>query len=658
MTRGLGRSQIGVTDQMVETYGETIWRLCHNVQVRRGDAVRELDWAAIEANREGTGLSDAQIAGRIGLTREQVIYIRVLLERRKYRRHHYYRLYELGGGRRFRAERFVPHEERFTFTESAMRIRQTLDFSGPRAEHHLRTGEWSADTVPSWLAERALATPDRIAIKGPAGEMTYAEAYDAARRLAGAFVELGLGRGDVVTIQLPNVAEFVLVYFAVTLFGGVLSTLHMPYREAEMRPLVDHSGARAVVCGAATEAYDAPGEMLALASHCQSLERVVVASGDAPRGTSSLIDMIDNGDAELIGSGPVASDPAILCFTSGTSSSPKAVVHNYHTMLSNNRLCAPLHGLVADDVFLSGAPFTHAFGICIINFALLAGGTQLLMPLFTPTALAVTIESGRPSQLFVAPAHVAACLQTGAFEGRDLSSVRTATISGSACPRDLAAALDDRLDGVVGQMWGMTECFMGLVTPFDADPEIRHATLGRSTPAVEMRLISETGELARIGEDGEIEIRGASVVPGYFGNDAANRQSYSHGGWFRTGDLAAADAGGNIRITGRVKDVINRGGIKINPTDVEALIDGHPSVAQSAIVPMPDPVLGEKGCVFVTLVEGAKMTLDEVRGYLEERGVAKFKWPERLEIVDAMPMTPTRKIIKSELARRLSGSNE
>ena len=658
MTRGLGRSQIGVTEQMVETYGETIWRLCNNVQVRRGDAVRELDWAAIEANRDGTGLSDAEIAERIGLTREQVLYIRVLLERRKYRRHHYYRLYELGGGRRFRAERFVPHEDRFTFADSAMRLRETLEFDASRAELHLRTGEWSADTVPSWLAERAETTPDRVAIKGPDGETTYAEAYDAARCLAGAFVELGLGRGDVVAIQLPNMTEFVLVYFAVTMFGGVLSTLHMPYRVAEMRPLVDHSGARAVVCGAATGSYDAPGEMQALASQCESLEHVVVAGGEAPPGTSSLIEMIDHGDGERIGSGPVASDPAILCFTSGTSSAPKAVVHNYHTMLSNNRLCASLYGLVADDVFLSGAPFTHAFGICIINFALMAGGTQLLMPLFTPDTLAETIESGRPSQLFVAPAHVAACLQSGAFEGCDLSSVRTATISGSACPRDLAAALDDRLDGIVGQMWGMTECFMGLVTPFDAAPEIRHATLGRSTPAVEMRLMADTGEPAATGEDGEIEIRGASVVPGYFGNDAANRQSFSDGGWFRTGDLAAADAGDNIRITGRVKDVINRGGIKINPTDVENLIDSHPSVAQTAIVPMPDPVLGEKGCVFVTLVEGAKMTLDDVLSYLEERGVAKFKWPERLEIVDAMPMTPTRKIIKSELVGRLSGSSD
>jgi len=283
----------------------------------------------------------------------------------------------------------------------------------------------------------------------------------------------------------------------------------------------------------------------------------------------------------------------------------------------------------------------------------MAGGTQHLLPLFTPPALADAIETGRPTQLFVAPAHVAACLQSGAFDGRDLGSVRTATISGSSCPRDLAAAFDQRIDGVVGQMWGMTECFMGLVTPFDAGSDVRLGTLGRSTPAVEMRLMADDGTPAKTDEDGEIEIRGASVVPGYFDNETATRQSFSDGGWFRTGDLAAADAAGNIRITGRVKDVINRGGIKINPTDIENLITAHDAVVQSAIVAMPDDVLGEKACLFVELAPGAALGFDEMTDYLDANGVAKMRWPERLEIVTEMPMTPTRKIIKDELAKLL-----
>ena len=655
MTLGLRRVQIGVTPQMVETFGEYIWQHSHNIQVRRGDAVRALDWAEIEAQRPGTGMSDAQIAGRIGLTREQVIYIRLVLERRKFNRRHFHRQSDLGGGRRFRAERFTPHEERFAFSGDAIALREALDFDPRAAERYIHGGQWNADTVTGWLEKWAAETPDRTAIQGPSGALSYAETRDKARRLAGALLDLGLAKGDVVAIQLPNVPEFLLAYFAVTMIGGVLGTLHMPYRQGEMAPLLRHARARAVICGGASETYDAPAEMVRLKDVVETLEHVIVAGGTAPEGTHSLADFIDNGTARGIEVPAVASDPAILCFTSGTSAAPKAVIHTYHTMLSNNRECAALYGIGPNDVFLSGPPFTHAFGICIINFALLAGGTNLLMPLFTPPALAETIERGRPTVLFVAPAHIAACLEAGAFDGIDLSPVRSVTISGSPCPLELAREFDARLpNGVVGQMWGMTEMFMGLVTPFDDAPERRHGTLGKATPAVENRITGPDGAIVEPGQEGEIEIRGCSVFSGYFGNDQANRLAFTGDGWFRTGDLGIADSDGYVRLTGRVKDIINRGGIKINPADLETLLDGHPAVLQSAIAPMPDPVLGEKACLFVTLTPGASLTLEEACDYLAANDVAKMKWPERLEVIPEMPMTPTRKIIKGDLARRVA----
>ena len=426
----------------------------------------------------------------------------------------------------------------------------------------------------------------------------------------------------------------------------------MPYRSGEMAPLLNHAAARAVICGPASQHYDAPAVMLELQDRIETLQHVVVVGHTAPVGTVSLYDLIDGGSTRNIGNPPVASDPAILCFTSGTSSAPKAVVHNYHTMLSNNRVCADLYGITSDDVLLSAPPFTHAFGVCIINFALMSGATHLLMPLFTPDALAEAIASDRPTLLFVAPAHVAACLNSGAFDTCDLSSVRLATISGSACPYELAKAMDDRLcNGRVGQMWGMTETFMGLLTPFDASADLRYGTLGYPTPAVELRMVTTDGTDCGPGEEGEIQVRGCSVIPAYFDNEQANRQSFTADGWFKTGDLGVADENGIVVITGRVKDIINRGGIKINPLDIEALIDQHPSVMQSAMAPMPDPTLGERACLFVTLVPGTELSLDEVCAYLAENQVAKMRWPERLEIIDAMPMTPTRKIIKAALVR-------
>ena len=653
MTRGLKRSQVGITEEMIQTYGDAIFDLSHNLQIRRGDPVRELNWEEIEKQKENAGISDIEIARKLGLTHDQVTYIRTTMERRRFNRHNYHRLYDLGGGKRFRTERFIPHSERFTFRPEAIALRKALDFDPRSATKYLKLGHWNGDTVGAWLDNWAEKTPDAIAVRGPDGELTYAEQRDQARRLANSLLDIGVQKGDVVAIQLPNLAAFTTAYFGVLMMGGVLSTMHMPYRGSEMNPLLNHASARAVICAGAADNYDAPATMIALRDEVGTLEHVIVATGDAPDGTLSLKAMIDDGDAGQIENPPVASDPAILCFTSGTSSAPKAVLHSYQTMLSNNRLAAPLYNMTPDDVVLGGPPFTHAFGLCVLNFTLMAGATSLLMPAFSPPALIGLIESGKPTVAFFAPAHVAACLKTGLLDSGDLSSIRIATISGSACPPDVAYALENAMpNGAVGQMWGMTECFMGLHTPFDCPAEIRCETLGSTTPTFEARMVLENGALAPDGEDGELEIRGCSVIAGYFNNADANRTAFTGDGWFKTGDLAVRDARGNIRITGRAKDLINRGGIKINPVDIEAVIDRHPSVLMSAIAPIPDDVLGERACVYVELQPGSSLSLEEICAWLDKNEVAKMKWPEKLKIVDNMPLTPTRKIIKSALPSR------
>jgi acyl-CoA synthetase (AMP-forming)/AMP-acid ligase II len=377
----------------------------------------------------------------------------------------------------------------------------------------------------------------------------------------------------------------------------------------------------------------------------------IVGTGPAPAGTLAFQQLVDTAPFDEIRDPGVATDPAILGFTSGTSAAPKAVVHSSHTMLANNRLCASIYDLRADDVVLSGAPFTHAFGICIINFALSVGATQLLLPAFRPDLFVQTIVNGRPTILFTAPAHVAACLKAGLLEQAEFPSLRIATISGSACPPQIARTLQAKMPaGKVMQMWGMTELFMGLNTRLDDPERIRCETIGRPTPEMEIRIVDDRGELVADGESGELQIRGPSVFAGYYDNPQANAGAFMDG-FFRTGDLAARDADGNVRMTGRLKDLINRGGIKINPFDIEVLIESHPDVMQCAIVPMPDEVMGEKACAFVVPKPGANVTLDEVCAWLRHHGIAKMKWPERVELIGEMPMTPTRKIIKGLLRR-------
>jgi non-ribosomal peptide synthetase component E (peptide arylation enzyme) len=207
--------------------------------------------------------------------------------------------------------------------------------------------------------------------------------------------------------------------------------------------------------------------------------------------------------------------------------------------------------------------------------------------------------------------------------------------------------------GKVMQLWGMTELQAGAFTRLADEEAVRIETTGRPSPGAELRVIRDDGAVVAPGEEGELQIRGPSVFAGYLNNPQATRDAFTADGWFRTGDLATMDAAGNTRLSGRTKDIINRGGVKFNPLDVETLLLRHPAIEQAAIVALPDPVLGERACLFATLKPGRALTLAEVAEWLAAQQVSKLKWPERLEIVESMPLTPTRKVMKGELAKRL-----
>jgi len=240
------------------------------------------------------------------------------------------------------------------------------------------------------------------------------------------------------------------------------------------------------------------------------------------------------------------------------------------------------------------------------------------------------------------------------LEGRNLSGLRLAVVSGSYCAPELKRALEDRLaGGRVIELWGMTETFAVLLGDPNQPDRLRHEWIGRATAGSEARVVDLEGSPAPVNVEGELQVRGCSVFAGYFDNAFANDGLFSDDDWLRTGDLAVMSATGHVRITGRTKDLINRGGVKINPSDVEALIDRHEAVVQSAIIPMPDPILGERACCFVVLKPGMTLSVDALCAWLERQGVARLKWPERLVPIAEMPITPTRKVIKGALARLL-----
>jgi len=614
MARGMTRQQLGITEAMLATFGETVFQMSHNLQTREGDPVRRLDWPEIERQREAMGLADVQIAERLGLTREQVMFIRNSEESRRFRTGQTAYLLDLGGGRRYRPERVVRLEDRFSYGEDALRLRGAFRFDPELARRYVERGWWGDDTLPKWLSSHSKTRPDAPALIG--GQVvSWRELEERVLRFAEGLRRAGVARGDVVAVQLPNTPEFVIAFLAICRLGAVMSTLHMPYRGAEIAALLRHSRAKLGIClPAARDLFNGIGRTFAEID-CDDL-----LSKDVP--------------------GPVAADPFLLLYTSGTTAAPKGVPHNYHTMLSNARLGVPEHRLSASDRIVSAAPFTHLFGLYELHCAFACGAASVLLPAFTPPDLSSLIEEKRPTALWTAPAHVAAVRAQGLFDKHDWSSLKLAIVSGSAAPASLMKCFQEKAPGcAVTQLWGMTETQGALYTrPGDA-LEVHCSSAGRPSPGTEVRIV-----------DGELQVRGCLLFPGFYDNDEANAAAFAPDGWYRTGDLAAVDAAGNYSITGRVKDIINRGGVKFNPRDVEDLLDSHPKVLQSAIVPMPDPILGEKACAFVVLRRKEEaLRLEELTEYLLQKNIAKNKLPERLVVVAEMPLTPTRKVIKGKL---------
>ena len=532
-----------------------------------------------------------------------------------------------------------------------MRQSELEPYREDRVRQFKAEGWWNDDVIGDLLAGQATDRPDRPAVVAAGATITWGELRDRADRLAGGLRAIGLGPGDVVAVQLPNIPEFLIAFLAINRIGGVLQTVHMAYRAAELKGLVGHSGARAMICLDRFRDYPSAEVMVGLKGELAALETVIVLGPPVAGGRPF---------AELAAAAPFDEDyrpgpeaPFLLLYTSGTTSGPKGVALRYQAFLSNARLAVDDLAIGEDDRFLSLAPYSHLYGLFTLLVSLYSGATNLMLAAFSPPDFAELVASGRPTGVFAAPAHCAAALAAGLFDTHDFGSVRFLKFAGSICPSELAIAVEDKLpNGMVTHLWGMTELQAGSYTRPDDPPAVRYHTIGRASPGNELRVVDEAGRPLPAGTEGELQARGISVFTGYYKNDAANRAAFTADGWFRTGDLARFDGTGNLVVTGRIKDVINRGGVKFNPADVEALINAMAEVQISAMVPVADPILGERACCFVQPTPGARPTLAAICAHLEAHQVAKNTWPEQLELVDAMPLTPTNKVIKGALTAK------
>ena len=500
----------------------------------------------------------------------------------------------------------------------------------------------------------------RIALLDRNRSITYGELDRMSDNLALNLLDIGLQPLDRVVVQLPNVAEFVVLYLALQKIGGIPIAALMPHRFAEISQFIELSGAVACVVP------DQQGDF----DYCSMIERIRqkvpklrhgIVLGPAREGFLSLAELIEK-PANLTSSAiseihidPV--DPAIFQLSGGTTGIPKLIPRTHNDYAYNSKTASKVCAVGENSVLLVVLPIAHNLPLACpgIQGFLFHGGRVVLSTSARPEDVCALIEKHRVTHIKVVPALLIRLLHDPAVSRHDLSSLKIIQSGGQSMLPEVRL-LSKRLipSAFVQENFGMSEgmlMFVRLDDPLDVSQE----TVGRPIcPDDEVRLLDDDDREILGGEVGELCCRGPYTLRGYFGVPEYNARTFTSDGFYRSGDLMRRHKSGNYIVEGRKKDLINRGGEKISAEEIENLILSHPSVKNASCVPVPDPVLGERMCACVLLRESARLTFDELKNFLLGKEIAKYKLPERLEIMQDFPLSPFGKVSKKTLTEMIS----
>jgi 2,3-dihydroxybenzoate-AMP ligase len=524
-----------------------------------------------------------------------------------------------------------------------------------RAKGYWRDRSLAEEFAPAWKAHAG-----RTALVDGERRYSYAEIDRLSDNLALNLLELGLKPLDRVVPTLPNAAEFVLLYFALQKIGAIPIAALVTHRYAEISQFVQLSGA---VCCAYPEAQGdfrfAPMiERVAAESPRMKLRLVL---GRAGAGEHSLAGLIERPArlprARLEEIRLDATDPCIFQLSGGTTGIPKLIPRTHNDYAYNSRTVAPVCGVTRDSVLLLALPIAHNLPLACpgIQGYFLNGGKVVLSPTTRPEEIFRLIEKHRCTHLKVVPALLIRLINDPAVSRYDLSSVRLIQSGGQRMQPEVRLRTRQLIPGVfVQENFGMSEGMLFFVRAEDPE-EVKLETCGRPiSPDDEVRLCDDDGREVAEGEVGELTCRGPYTLRGYFGVPEYNARQFTPDGFYRSGDLMRRHPSGNYVVEGRKKDLINRGGEKISAEEIENLILGHPAVQNVACVPMPDETLGERTCAYVILRAGKTLSLRELVAYLSAKEIARFKLPERLEVVSEFPVSTFGKVSKKALAEAIA----
>jgi len=529
-----------------------------------------------------------------------------------------------------------------------------------RMEIERSRGVWTDRVITEyfdrWVADR----PDETAIIGYRDEEasttrhTWRELDRSVGAISRGLTACGVAKGDVVSFQLPNWWQFVAVHLACVRIGAVSNPLMPIFRHRELSFMVAHAESKVLIAPTQFRGFNHGALAFALKEKLPSLKYVFLVGGKGEHSFEDrLLAGLQDGTAGG-GAGLGPNDIVQLLYTSGTTGEPKGTMHTSNTLIGTTLTFMERMQLGRDDVVFMPSPLAHQIGFEYgMLVSVLAGAPLVLMDVWNADRAVALMEEHRTTFTFAATPFLADLSSYPGIETRALDAFRLFVASGAPIPPVLVRAAQERLKAAIVAGWGMTEC--GILTTTNLSGHKVHESDGYPLPGEEARIVNDEGAEALREQEGTLKVRGSGLFVGYL--KRPQLYDVDAEGWFDTGDIARMDLEGYIRICGRKKDIIIRGGENIPVVQIESSLYKMPQVTEVAMVAMPDARLGERACAFMVLRPGARVTMKDVRTFLADEGVAKQFWPERLEILDQMPRTPTGKIQKfvlREMAKNLS----
>lgn len=534
--------------------------------------------------------------------------------------------------------------------------------SATARQRYLSGGQWTDEFLDDQLEQAAAAVPSRIAVVEGDWRLTYRDLRQHVERLAGALRSRGIGKGDIVSFQLPNWWETSVIHFAAIRIGAVSNPIGTILRERELRFIIEQTQSKILFTPSSYRGYNHSGLADKLRNELDALQECVVVRDHAVEraAATSLGSLLDVSAAEQIHglqggetTPRSADDPVLLMYTSGTESDPKGVVHSHNTLMYETRSMIEQFALTDRDSIFMPSPVTHVSGLLYgIHLPVALQTKVALVDLWRPVDAREVIRAEKCTFTVGATPFLKGLVDLESTDDRPPSTLRYFVCGGADVPPNLIRSAADKLECIAVRAYGSTEFPTASAGAPDDDLEQRAMTDGRILGAAEARVLDEQGAVAPAGTPGDLQVRGPEGFLGYL-DTSLTAKSLSPEGWISTGDRAVIDSAGYLQIVGRTKDIILRGGENISAKEVEDLLLEHPAISDIAVVAMPDDVLTERACAFVVPRPGMTVTLSDIVGYLESMSVARQKFPERLEIVDALPKTPSGKVQKAHLRNRI-----